>query len=82
MKQKRSHLKQTCPYFKWEGEYSVHCRCGVFNFPNRVEMLEYEKKYCAASPMGFENCTMCKMAQDYYFKKNGEEGHEQNKSFK
>lgn len=72
----------TCPYYKWSEEYALHCRCGVIQFPDRREMLDYTRDYCAAEAPGYEKCSLCKMAQRYYLIKGNEEGEELNAKFK
>lgn len=55
--------KWVCPYFHWDGEWTVRCKAGKIVLPNRTYANDYMNRYCAKD---WDKCTLAQQWNDYY----------------
>ncbi len=60
-----THRTWTCPFFKWDEKYKVHCEGARLVFPDKETEWEYTGSYCAGKN-GWKNCSVAESLLKYY----------------
>ena len=61
-----------CPYYRYDEKRAMHCEGhSTVRFPDRRSIQEYTTAYCAS--YAYRNCTIAKMIDEYYTRKERED---------